>query len=417
MPTNYQSADFSQLYRQFKNEGGTDDLMRLSSLVNLGDDYVFFPNLVEHIGFLDRGCAILDERRDYLKVRYAEVLKLTERIGLATTLEELVELHRRLNVVAVELYLRGIGVMEIHSLITSYRHRLTEKVIAIISEKLAPLPCEFAWFNMGSDGRREQTFFTDQDNALVYMVDGVEEIDAFFESFANEVVAALDQVGFALCSGNIMPSNPHWRGSLAEWGRKMEGIFHDQSQDNLLRVIILMDITYCAGSNSLGQRLIDKVHQMIHDNFGALMVRARSAIMSSVALTMFNKLRLETSGDHRGMFNVKLYGWAPLIMTARVFALKYGLTDNNTIERIKHLEAQNHFESELSLDLQKAYRVLSNAKMVSQVEAIVSGRKYDYYLDPETLKESEQVELKQALGSVEALQKLAYNSFFGSSGL
>ncbi|MEA1921124.1 MAG: putative nucleotidyltransferase substrate binding domain-containing protein, partial [Pseudomonadota bacterium] len=65
----------------------------------------------------------------------------------------------------------------------------------------------------------------------------------------------------------------------------------------------------------------------------------------------------------------------------------------------------------------KAYRVLSNAKMVSQVEAIVSGRKYDYYLDPETLKESEQVELKQALSSVEALQKLAYNSFFGSSGL
>lgn len=417
MPTNYQSADFSQLYRQFKNDGVVDDLMRLNHLVDLGADYVFFPNLVEHISFLDRGCAILDERRDYLKVRYAEVLKLTERIGLATGLEELVELHRRLNVVAIELYLRGIGVMEIHALITSYRHRLTEKVIAIISEKLAPSPCEFAWFNMGSDGRREQTFFTDQDNALVYKVDGVEEIDAYFENFANVVVAALDQVGFALCSGHIMPSNPDWRGSLEEWGRKLEQIFHDQSQDNLLRVIILMDVTYGAGSEALGQLLTDKVRQMIRDNFGALMVMARSAIMSNVALTMFNKLRLEKSGDHQGMFNVKLFGWAPLIMTARVFALKYGLTDNNTVERIKHLEAQNHFEADLSLDLQKAYRVLSNAKMVSQVEAIVSGRKYDYYLDPETLKESDQVELKQALSSVETLQKLAYNSFFGSAGM
>ncbi|MCD6292014.1 MAG: hypothetical protein J7M09_00985 [Deltaproteobacteria bacterium] len=417
MPTNYQSADFSQLYRQFKNDDVIDDLMHLNALLDLGKEYVFFPDLDQHISYLDQGCAILDERRDYLKVRYAEVLKLTERVVLATELEELVELHRRLNVVAVELYLRGVGVMEIHALITAYRHRLTERVIAIICQRMAPLPCEFAWFNMGSDGRREQTFFTDQDNALVYKVDGVEEIDAYFEGFANAVVSALDEVGFALCSGDIMPSNPDWRGSLAGWGRKLEEVFHDQSQENLLRVIILMDITYCAGSNLMGQRLIDKVHKMIHDNFGALMVMARSAIMSNVALTMFKKFRLEKSGEHRGMFNVKLYGWAPLIMTARVFALKYGLTDNNTVVRIKQLEAQNHFEAELSLDLQKAYRVLSNAKMVSQVEAIVSGRKYDYFLNPQTLNESGQAELKRALNSVEALQKLAYNSFFGSGGM
>lgn len=417
MPTDYQSADFSQLYRQFKNDARIDDLRRLNYLVGLGEDYISFSNLDEHIEFLDRGCTVLDERRNYLKVRQAEIVKLTGRISLVSELEELVELHRRLNVVAIELYLRGVGVMEIHALITSYRHRLTEKVIAIISERLAPLPCEFTWFNMGSDGRREQTFFTDQDNALVYKVDGSPEIDAYFENFANEVVTALDRVGFTLCSGNIMPSNPDWRGSLGGWRRNLENIFHDQCQDNLLRVIILMDITYSAGSASLGQQLIDKVHKMIHDNFGALMVMARSAVLSNVALTMFRKFRLEKSGDHKGMFNVKLYGWAPLIMTARVFALKYGLTDTNTVERIKQLEALNRFDVELSQNLQKAYRVLTHAKMVSQVEAIVSGRKYDYFLDPGALKEADQDELKRALGSVEALQKLAYNSFFSSGGL
>ena len=417
MPTDYQSADFSQLYRQFKSEARIDDLRCLNSLVDLGEDYICFPNLEEHIESLDRGCVVLDERRNYLKVRQAEIVKLTGKISPASDLEELVELHRRLNVVAIELYLRGVGVMEIHALITSYRHRLTEKVISIICEKLAPLPCEFAWFNMGSAGRREQTFFTDQDNALVYRVDGSPEIDAYFENFANEVVRDLDRVGFTLCSGNIMPSNPDWRGSLGGWRRNLEKIFHDQGQDNLLRVIILMDITYSAGSASLGQQMINKVHKMIHDNFAALMVMARSAVLSNVALTLFKKFRLEKSGDHKGMFNVKLYGWAPLIMTARVFALKYGLTDNNTVERIKHLEAHNHFDAELSRSLQKAYRVLTHAKMVSQVDAIVSGRKYDYFLDPEALKEADQGELKRALSSVEALQKLAYNSFFGSGGM
>ncbi|MBN2706522.1 MAG: hypothetical protein JXR89_08790 [Deltaproteobacteria bacterium] len=416
MPTAYHSADFSQLYRQFKAGADVDDMVRLGALLAL-PECEFFPDLEAHLVALDQGCAVLDERRKYLKVRRAEVVRLTERVVLVEELDELVELHRRLNVIAVELFLKGVGVMEIHSLITSYRHRLTEKVITLISRRLHPVPCEFAWFNMGSDGRREQTFFTDQDNALVYKIDGSPEIDAYFEHFAVEAVNALDKVGFALCTGNIMPSNPLWRGSFGDWRRQMEEIFHDQSQDNLLRVIILMDITFCTGSRALGQRLIEKVHTMIHDNFGALMVMARSAVMSNVALTLFRNFRLEKSGPHQGKFNVKLFGWAPLIMTARVFALKYGFIETNTVERLRLLEKQGHFETELSCSLRQAYCTLAHAKMISQVEAIVTGSKYDYYLDPEALSKSGQAQLKRALSSVEALQKLAYNSFFGSGGL
>jgi signal-transduction protein with cAMP-binding, CBS, and nucleotidyltransferase domain len=412
MPTNYKSADFSQLYSQYQRDGGIDDLKRLKSVIDLGSDCSFFVNLDAHLESLDSGCRVLNERLSYLKVRRAEVDKLVARIDLTSALDELQELHRRLNVIAIELYLKGVGVMEIHALITDYRHILTQRVVAIMSARFAPQPCAFAWFNMGSDGRREQTFFTDQDNALVYEVDGDPEIDAYFESFAKETVTALDRVGFALCSGNIMPSNPDWRGSLEGWRQKMENIFHDQSRNNLLRVIILMDIVFCAGSVAISQLMIEKLHQMIQDNFGALMVMARSAVMSSVALTMFKKFRLEKDSEHQGKFNVKLFGWAPLIMTTRVFALKYGFTETNTVARIRHLESQHHFDAEFSQSLQKAYQVLANAKMVSQVEAIVSRQDYDYYLDPETLKEDDQEELRLALSSVESLQKLAYNSFF-----
>ena len=412
MSTNYNSADFSQLYSQYQSGGGIDDFKRFKPVLDIGSECSFFPNLNSHIGSLESGCKILSDRLAYLKIRQAEVDKLISKVGLTSSLDELQELHRRLNVIAVELFLKGVGVMEIHSLITDYRHILTQRVVAVMSARMSPQPCEFAWFNMGSDGRREQTFFTDQDNALVYEVDSKPEIDEYFKIFAVETVSALDKVGFTLCSGNIMPSNPDWRGSLEGWRRKMENIFHDQSQNNLLRVIILMDIVFCAGSASVSRHLIDKLHQMIQDNFGALMVMARSAVMSSVALTMFKKFRLEKGPEHQGKFNIKLFGWAPLIMTARVFALKYGFIETNTVARIRCLELQHHFDAEFSYSLQQAYQVLARAKMVSQVEAIVSGQEYDYYLDPETLKENEQEELRRALSSVESLQKLAYNSFF-----
>jgi signal-transduction protein with cAMP-binding, CBS, and nucleotidyltransferase domain len=417
MPTDYNSADFSQLYRQFKQQGRVDDLKRLAGLLSFPDNQIFFATLDEHLEQLDRGCRLLEERRDYLKVRQAEVVRLSERVRSSSSLDELVELHRRLNVIAVELYLKGLGVMEIHALITNYRHQLTRRVLELICRELGPLPCKFAWFNMGSDGRREQTFFTDQDNALVYATDGSQAVDDFFAGFAERVVSALDKVGFALCKGRIMPSNPDWRGSVEEWRRMLDKIFHDQSQENLLRVIILMDIAFSTGDEALGRQFSERVHQMIQDNFGALMVMARSAVMSSVALTMFRNFRLEKSGEHEGMFNVKLYGWAPLIMTTRVFALKYAYTDTNTVARIRHLEAGGHFEADFSRQLQEAYLVLANAKFISQVEAVVSGREYDYYLNPESLSEAEQDRLKQALITVEALQKLAYNSFFGGGGM
>jgi len=73
----------------------------------------------------------------------------------------------------------------------------------------------------------------------------------------------------------------------------------------------------------------------------------------------------------------------------------------------------SYFDDVFSRRLQQAYLVLTRAKMISQVEAIVSGSKYDYFLDPEVLREEEREDLREALISVENLQKLAYNSFFG----
>jgi signal-transduction protein with cAMP-binding, CBS, and nucleotidyltransferase domain len=284
MSTNYNSADFSQLYSQYQSGGVIDDFKRFRPVLDIGSECSFFPNLNSHIGSLESGCKILSDRLAYLKIRQAEVDRLISKVGLTSSLDELQELHRRLNVIAVELFLKGVGVMEIHSLITDYRHILTQRVVAVMSARMSPQPCEFAWFNMGSDGRREQTFFTDQDNALVYEVDGSTEVEGYFKDFADQVVHDLDTAGFALCTGNIMPVNDDWRGSYARWREEMEEVFSNQVQENLLRIIILMDVTFCAGMPEVGERFINKVHTMIQQHFDALMTMARSAVMSSVAI-------------------------------------------------------------------------------------------------------------------------------------
>ncbi|MCD6151107.1 MAG: nucleotidyltransferase [Deltaproteobacteria bacterium] len=412
MPTDYQPEKFKTLYKAFKLGGGSSDRLLIDAF---GGDRarLFFPTLKDRMLALGDARKELEIRLAYFDQRWHEIVGMVRRIDAARSLDELVELHRSMNNITVELFLHHVGVMESHQMITYYRHRITEKVIELALARVGKPPCSFAWFNMGSDGRQEQTFFTDQDNALVYEEDGSSAVDDYFLGFADQVVHDLDTAGFALCTGNIMPTNENWRGSYARWREAMEEVFNNQVQENLLRIIILMDVAYCAGSPEVGERFINKVHTMIHEHFDALMTMARSAVMSSVGLNFFKKFRLERSGEHAGKFNVKLFGWAPLIMTTRVFALKYGIQATNTVARLQALEAGHHFDDEFSRRLQKAYLVLTRAKMISQLEAIVSGSKYDYYLDPAVLPDDEREDLREALISVEVLQKLAYNSFFG----
>lgn len=412
MPTVYQPDKFKDLYKTFRSGNLISDRLLIETF---GGDRapLYFPTLKDRMLSLRDARKVLAKRLSYLDGRWHEIVGLVRRIDTAHDLDDLVALHRSLNEITVELFLRHVGVMELHQMITLYRHRITEKVIELAVDRLGKPPCSYAWFNMGSDGRQEQTFFTDQDNALVYEVDGSAAVDDYFLEFADQVVHDLDTAGFALCTGNIMPVNSDWRGSYAQWRAAMDEVFSNQVQENLLRIIILMDVTYCAGVPEVGTRFVEKVHKMIHQRFDALMTMARSAVMSSVGLNFFKKFRLERSGEHAGTFNVKLFGWAPLIMTTRVFALKYEIRATNTVARLRALEAAHHFDAELSQRLQQAYLVLTRAKMISQIEAIVSGTKYDYYLDPAVLPDDEREELREALISVEALQKLAYNSFFG----
>ncbi len=412
MPTDYQPEKFKTFYKAFKSQSVISDRLLIDAFGGKRSR-LFFPTLKDRMLALGDVQKELEIRLAYFDRRWHEIVGMVRRIDAVRSLEELVELHRSLNNIAVELFLHHVGVMESHQLITYYRHRVTEKVIELVLDRVGKPPCPFAWFNMGSDGRQEQTFFTDQDNALVYEEEGSSAVDDYFLEFADRVVHDLDTAGFALCTGNIMPTNENWRGSYARWREAMEAVFNNQVQENLLRIIILMDVAYCAGSPEVGERFIHKVHTMIHNHFDALMTMARSAVMSSVGLNFFNKFRLERSGEHAGKFNVKLFGWAPLIMTTRVFALKYGIKATNTVARLRELEAGHHFDDVFSRRLQQAYLVLTRAKMISQVEAIVSGRKYDYYLDPAVLSDDEREELREALISVEVLQKLAYNSFFG----
>jgi signal-transduction protein with cAMP-binding, CBS, and nucleotidyltransferase domain len=82
-------------------------------------------------------------------------------------------------------------------------------------------PVAWCWLALGSEGRHEQTFVTDQDNGLIFSAQPTARkpmpYARLFLPFAQEVNQRLADCGFKLCSGQIMAGNPAWCLSHDEW--------------------------------------------------------------------------------------------------------------------------------------------------------------------------------------------------------
>lgn len=107
--------------------------------------------------------------------------------------------------------------------VTEINDRLVRKILSLAERKFGPPPVPYCWIAFGSEGRREQTISTDQDNALIHDDPGTpgeaERAGDYFAAFSAWVNDALARCGFPPCSGGYMARNEQWRQPLAVWKR------------------------------------------------------------------------------------------------------------------------------------------------------------------------------------------------------
>ena len=98
-------------------------------------------------------------------------------------------------------------------MISVLNDHIVERMLTLLYEEMGPAPQPFCWLMMGSEGRKEQTFKTDQDNALVYQTppddwESVKTAKLYFRRFGNRAIEHLEACGYPLCKGEMMASNP-----------------------------------------------------------------------------------------------------------------------------------------------------------------------------------------------------------------
>ena len=121
-----------------------------------------------------------------------------------------------------------------------------------------PPPCKFAWLALGSQGRKEQWLFTEQDNAIVFDNVPEEEYEAtqtYFIKLARITTRAMHKVGYAYCPADMMASNPRWCQSLSEWKKQYHIWITDPSPETQLLSAIFFDYSYVFGGQKLKRRI------------------------------------------------------------------------------------------------------------------------------------------------------------------
>lgn len=345
--------------------------------------------------------------------------ELMARVKGETDYGALREIHDELNRLELERFLKIQSVAALHASCTEYRDLLAERALELVEQEMAAggkgnPPRPYALCSMGSDGREEQTLITDQDYLIVYGDDGGEAADQWFKEFSDTLVERMAEMGFKKCTGDIMPSNPTWRGSYSQWKKKLLAIVRYEYEDyakNLMDLIVLSDARHVAGDRQLADDLVGLIRGLEQDYFQVLWGMAKAATEMKLALGFLKRLWTEGSGEHKGEFNLKLLAWAPLVMNVRILAINQAIPATGTLERIDLLEKERSLSRNMAVGLKDAYHILTRHRILLQIKVIKGIQNDSYHLNPYQLPADERERIRHALLRIEELQKTIHVNF------
>ena len=351
---------------------------------------------------------------DLMRSRGAAIITVLEGIEEQETVEGLAGFRKEVDLILASLVTEGALASQITGIITEFNDRITKRVISINKDLMGPPPGEFAWLGLGSEGRREQTLTTDQDNALVFE-EGLEKDEAalgYFQNLAVNVVRDLEVCGFKPCKGKIMADSPKWFGSLSQWKRRILSWVDEPTPRRTRDAMTFLDFRGIIGSMGLVNELREATNSVFSQNPNFLTPMAEDSLSKAPPLGIFKRLTTEKSGPNKGMINLKVQGTLVLIDCLRLLAVKEGLFETNSLERLSGLSARGVLSQTAADSIKEAYQTIMGLRLLNNVKAIQEGEEPTNYINPDSLSRWRLQRLRDAFIIGEDLQNKVRKQFW-----
>ncbi len=396
-----------------------------SPLITVPSDALIFEALmtmmqhnIKHLAVTDADAHVVGilSNQDLINAQGNSPLFLIRSINTATSMEDLTDVQARLPHLAKGLISSGAKARNVTRLITTVADAVLKKIVGFALDELGAPPARFAFMIMGSEGRREQTFKTDQDNAIVFedvAPEKAEEVKAYFLRFGELVCGWLDQAGYAFCQGGVMAKNPRWCQSLTSWKKDFSNWIHAAEPEDLLQSSIFFDFRGGYGDMSL----IDELRGYLFDSLkgwaGFFRHLTENALHFRPPIGFFRNFVVESKGKHRNAFDIK-GALMPIVDFARIYALKHGIDETNTLDRLQQLSVMGALSWEEYNELEQSYCFMMQLRFVRQITAVLDeNQKPDNYINPKKLSRIEQTMLREIFKRIEKYQSKLEIDFTG----
>lgn len=356
---------------------------------------------------------IINEK-DLIKAQTESTYLLIKTVKSAKTIQEITNIHSRLERMLLDPIQNGANPEYITRLIATFSDAIIEKVIGFSLEQMGAPPCEFAFLTMGSEGREEQTLISDQDNAIVYEdTDFPEKTKKYFDKLSQLICDQLDMAGYRFCDGNNMAKNPKWCQPISIWKNYFNTWIRTSNPENLLHSSIFFDFRGTFGDVALADELKQYLLSSVGNWPGFLRNLTENAIYFKPPISRFGRFLVETKGDQKGSFDIKM-AMLPITDFSRIYALKNGISQSNTLTRLFRLYTRHALTAKEYTDIIRAYNYMMRLRFTRQITTIMDeGKSPDNYINPHNLSALDQKMLKEIFKTIENLQQKMDVEFTG----
>ncbi|WLR46321.1 DUF294 nucleotidyltransferase-like domain-containing protein [Halobacillus litoralis] len=358
----------------------------------------------------------------FFTIKNSVYFDLTYKISNATTIEEIKPLspihNERFQKFIASLIKEHTFAYDIAELMTNYNDRIHKQVVQIAEDEMireghgAP-PVNYCFLVMGSEGRKEQAFSTDQDNAII-LADYDKskhkaKIEKYFEIFTLKINDMLNECGFPYCTGGIMAKEPKWRQQMSDWQGSIDQWINKMDAEEIRDFTIFMDFRPITGDYSLAYDLKKYVTKRVQKSLNLHQLLMKDTLRFRVPVQPFG--RISGIGKKRTL-NLKKSAIMQIVNAIRIYSMKYGIEEINTVNRLEALAEQERFHprdvenAKTALHRLMLFRLKANLQQLDDEEPLSN----DLKLGP--MKKEERRSLREALIIAKRLQQvleLSYN--------
>lgn len=342
---------------------------------------------------------------DLFRFQSANAVYLVGDIHKAKKPETLVEISKKIPDLQVNLAAGGATADQVGQAVSAVTDAITARLLRLAEAELGAPPVPYAWLAGGSQGRREQTSHSDQDNALLVADHAKPADDEYFAALAERVTDGLDACGFYYCPGDVMARNPEWRQPLRIWRKYFTNWIERPDPKALMLASVFFDLRAIHDPEGLFEELHEHVLEHSRANRIFIAYMTANALKHRPPLGFFRNFVLIRGGEHDHTFDLKHRGTVPVIDLARVYALTSGIPAVNTLERLRAAGGTTALSRDGAANLIDALEFIGTLRVQHQMRQLRRGEKADNYLSPDELSPLERSHLKDTFSFINTMQE------------